>query len=94
MKSATWYVSFELPKALKQPGRRITRATETFLSESEAKEFARAKYAAGLKINAGTINPHMPKRAIAWIDVHRWLEEMPEQQEPAGKTPATEHSKT
>jgi hypothetical protein len=94
MKSATWYVSFELPKALKQPGRRITRATETFLSESEAKEFARAKYAAGLKINAGTINPHMPKRAIAWIDVHRWLEEMPEQQEPAGKTPATEPSKT
>jgi hypothetical protein len=36
----------------------------------------------------------MPKRAIAWIDVHRWLEEMPEQQEPAGKTPATEPSKT
>ena len=53
----TWYVSFEVPKALKRPGRRIPRATETFQSESEAKEFARVKYAAGLKINAGTINP-------------------------------------
>jgi hypothetical protein len=60
----TWYVSFEVPKALKRPGRRTPRATETFESESEAKEFARSKYAAGLKINAGTINPHMPKRAI------------------------------
>ena len=73
----TWYVSFEVPKALKRPGRRFPRATETFQSETEAKEFARAKYAAGLKINAGTINPEMPKRAIAWSDVHRWLEDIP-----------------
>jgi hypothetical protein len=64
--NSTWYVSFELPKALRRPGRRIPRATETFQSESEAKEFARVKYAAGLKINADTINPHVPKRAIAW----------------------------
>jgi hypothetical protein len=89
----TWYVSFEVPKALKRPGRRIPRATETFQSESEAKEFARAKYAAGLKINAGTINPHVPKRAIAWTDVHHWLNDMPEQEEPAGNTPMTKSSK-
>jgi hypothetical protein len=48
----TWYVAFEVPKALKPRGRRIPRATETFESELEAKEFARAKYAAGLKLNA------------------------------------------
>jgi hypothetical protein len=88
-----WYVSFEVPKALKRPGRRIPRATETFYSEAEAKEFACAKYAAGLKINAGTINPEMPKRAIAWSDVHRWLEDTPEEEEPADKTLLTELSK-
>jgi hypothetical protein len=87
--NSTWYVSFEVPKALKRPGRRIPRATETFQSESEAKEFARAKYAAGLKINAGTIIPHTPKRAIAWTDVHRWLDDMPEQKQPAGNTLVT-----
>jgi hypothetical protein len=89
--NSTWYVSFEVPKALKRLGRRIPRATETFQSESEAKEFARVKYAAGLKINAGTINPHVPKRAIAWTDVHRWLGDMPEQEEElAGNTRPTE----
>jgi hypothetical protein len=87
--NSTWYVSFEVPKALKRLGRRIPRATETSQSESEAKEFARVKYAAGLKINAGTINPHVPKRAIAWTDVHRWLDDMPEQEEePLTPSPA------
>ncbi|MGB8608433.1 hypothetical protein [Bradyrhizobium sp.] len=76
----TWYVAFEVPKPLKPRGRRVPRATETFESELEAKEFARAKYAAGLKLNAGTINPHSPKRAIAWTDIHRWIEEMSEQE--------------
>ena len=71
----SWYVAFEVPKNMKQRGRRIPRATETFPNESEAKEFARIKYAAGLKINAGTINPHLPKRAIAWNEIHRWFEE-------------------
>jgi hypothetical protein len=42
MKS-TWYVSFEVPKIRKRPGTRISRTTETFQTESEAKEFARAK---------------------------------------------------
>ena len=89
--NSTWYVSFEVPKALKRLGRQIPRATETFQSESEGKELARVKYATGLKINAGTINPHEPKRAIAWTDVHRWLDDMPEQEkEPAGNTPVAE----
>src|SRR5271169_1478356 len=76
----SWYVTFEVPKTMKQRGRRIPRATRRFQNESEAKEFARSKYAAGLKINAGTINPHSPKRAIAWTDIHRWLDEMPEEE--------------
>jgi hypothetical protein len=80
-----WYVTFEVPKTMKQRGRRVPRATKTFQNESEAKEFARTKYAAGLKINAGTINPHLPKRAIAWTEIHSWFEE-PREQETAADT--------
>jgi hypothetical protein len=37
------------------------------------------------------INPHVPKRAIARTDVHRWLDDVPEQEEePAGNSPLTE----
>jgi hypothetical protein len=79
MKS-TWYVAFELPKGVKQPGRRTLRETKTFENEAAAKEFARIKYAAGLKANAGTINPHVPKRVIAWTEIHRWLDEGREQE--------------
>jgi hypothetical protein len=82
----TWYVAFEVPKAMNQRGRRVPRATETFKSESEAKEFARIKYAAGLKINTGTINPHLPKQAIAWTDIHHRIEEMSEQDTAASKS--------
>jgi hypothetical protein len=57
----TWYVSFGLP-----PGTRShTRATETFPNEQEAKKFARAKLAETPFVNAGTINPHLPKRTVA-----------------------------
>jgi hypothetical protein len=71
----TWYVSFEVPAAVNPSGRRVSRATETFQNEFEAREFARAKFAEGLNVNAGTINPHLPKRAIASSEIHRWLEE-------------------
>jgi hypothetical protein len=70
-----WYVAVEEPGTLTPPGRRTVRATKTFHSEEEAKEFARAKCAEGLKVNAGTINPHWPKRAIPSTEVFRWLEE-------------------
>jgi hypothetical protein len=71
----TWYVAFEVPTSMSPPGRRGPRATETFPNESEAREFARKKFAEGLNVNAGTINPHLPKRAIASTEIHRWLEE-------------------
>jgi hypothetical protein len=81
----SWYVTFEVPKTMKQRGRRIPRATKRFQNESDAKEFARIKYAAG-RINAGTINPHLPKRVIAWTEIHRWFEE-PREQETAADRP-------
>ena len=67
-----WYVSFELPRRGK---RSFARATETFPNEQEAKQFARAKLALTLNISAGTLNPHLPKRAIAPIEIPEWLEE-------------------
>jgi hypothetical protein len=70
----TWYVAYEVPKGVKHGGRRIPRATEMFEDESRAKEFARQKAAEGLLVNAGTLNPHLPKRAIASGDIQRWIE--------------------
>jgi hypothetical protein len=68
----SWYVSFRSP-----PGRKrsFARATETFANEREAKQFARAKLLDTLIINAGTLNPHLPKRAIAPVHVPEWVEE-------------------
>jgi hypothetical protein len=67
----TWYVSFELPR-----GKRAqTRATETFPNEREAKKFARAKLVDTQNVNAGTLNPHLPKRTIAPAQMLEWLEE-------------------
>ena len=69
----TWYVSFE-PK--ERVGKRSqARATETFRKEHDAKAFARAKVADGSNVNAGTINPHQPKRTITSTQVINWLEE-------------------
>jgi hypothetical protein len=70
----TWYVAYEVPKTVKRRGRRIPRATEMFEDEPHAKEFARQKTAEGLRVNAGTLNPHLPKRAIASSDIQRWIE--------------------
>jgi hypothetical protein len=67
-----WYVSFELPRKGK---RSFARATETFLNEREAKQFARAKLADTLNIRAGTLNPHLPKWTIATVQIPDWVEE-------------------
>ena len=70
----TWYVSFELPSEKRPPA----RATETFPNEREARKFARAKMAEALYVNAGTINPHLPKRTIASSQMLEWLQELDE----------------
>jgi hypothetical protein len=67
-----WYVSFELPPAVK---RGHGRATETFPNEREAKKFARAKLVETQNVSAGTLNPHLPKRTIASAHILEWLEE-------------------
>jgi hypothetical protein len=68
----TWYVSFELPSAVK---RGHGRATETFPNEREAKKFARAKLVDTINVSAGTLNPHLPKRTIASAQILEWLKE-------------------
>jgi hypothetical protein len=71
-----WYVSFDLPR-----GRRmLTRATETFPNEQEAKQFARAKVVDAPNVSAGTLNPHLPKRTIAAKQMLEWLEQADESQ--------------
>lgn len=70
----TWYVSFQ---SLEHVGgrSRILRTTETFRNEQEAKAFAKAKMAEGSNVNAGTLNPHLPKRTITSTQLLDWLEE-------------------
>jgi hypothetical protein len=70
----TWYVSFEFKERVL--GKRSqARVTETFWNEQEAKAFARARLAEGLNVNAGTLNPHLPKRTITSRQILDWLKE-------------------
>ena len=57
-----WYVTFEVRKRGILPKQRSPRETRTFVTEAEAKAFARSKLDEGLTVYAGTINPHTPKR--------------------------------
>ena len=72
---STWYVTFAMREAVKQYGRPLCRATKTFDTEAEAKNFARMKVDEELIVSAGTINPHLPKQAIASSSIHLWLED-------------------
>jgi hypothetical protein len=59
-----------------RPGKRpFSRATETFRSELEAKEFAKQKLAESQNVSAGTLNPHLPKRVISSAQIIQWLGE-------------------
>jgi hypothetical protein len=69
----TWYVSFwSNERAGKRPQPRVT---EVFQNEQDAKAFARAKLAGGSNVNAGTLNPHLPKRTITSMQILDWLNE-------------------
>jgi hypothetical protein len=70
----TWYVSFEVPKRGTLVRRRSPRSTKTFETETDAKNFARMKFNDGLIITAGTIIPHLPRRAIASGSIPSWLD--------------------
>jgi hypothetical protein len=72
--SHSWYVTFEvLPKSGTLVRRRSPRLTKTFETEADAREFARTKFEEGLIVTAGTINPHLPRRAIPSADIPGWL---------------------
>jgi hypothetical protein len=69
----TWYVSIHLPEHQKTG--HYSRRSETFVSESEAKQFAATKVVAGTEISAGTLNPVTPKRIIRPSEIEKWLSE-------------------
>ena len=80
MKKHTWYVTFEIPWRGTAVRSRRSRSTQTFETETEAKDFARAKFAEGLVVTAGTIIPQLPRRAIPSGSIPSWLQEGQEQQ--------------
>jgi hypothetical protein len=67
-----WYVSYTV-KSDRIP-RRSARMTRTFDTEEHAKLFAREIATHSLRLTAGTINPHLPKKVIAATDVAHWME--------------------
>jgi hypothetical protein len=69
----SWYVTFEVQKRGLSAKRRSPRATRTFETEEEAKDFARARFNEGLIVHAGTINPHLPRRTIPSSHIPSWL---------------------
>ena len=70
----TWYVSFE-SKERPSDKYRPPRTADTFQTEQEAKAFAGARLADSSNINAGTINPPLPKRTISSGQLLYWLDE-------------------
>jgi hypothetical protein len=69
-----WYVSFEMPRAPTGEKRPYLRKTRTFQSEIEAKNFAREKLQDSPAVNAGTLNPFLPKQVITSAQIYEWLE--------------------
>jgi hypothetical protein len=69
----TWYVSTRVP--LPEKTVHYSRRSQTFASESAAKEFAAGKIAEGLEVSAGTLNPVSPKRVIGPSEIEQWLAE-------------------
>ena len=72
-----WFVSVEAPKQVSRlKPRPPVRHTKTFPTESEAKQFARAILADGMKLMAGTLQPHQPaRRIIGPSEINQWIEE-------------------
>ena len=68
---AIWYVSF----AMRNPDaghHRFARQTRTFMTEQDAKAFARTLLDQTQDVSAGTINPHIPRRVIAPAAITAW----------------------
>ena len=67
-----WFVSYRHKSRPARSGH--ARMTETFETEAEARAFARTLLE-GIDINAGTINPHLPKKFFGSAKIKEWLEE-------------------
>jgi hypothetical protein len=71
----TWYVAFGPSRGDADSTKAAAgRATRTFKSEVDAKLFAMQILAKGWTANAGTLNPHQPKRVIGAAEVERWAD--------------------
>jgi hypothetical protein len=81
-----WYVAFGPDRTLKSDDRAtgVVRSTRTFKSETEAKLFALQILAKGWSANAGTLNPHQPKRTIAASQIEHWAAEINDAKRNAG----------
>jgi hypothetical protein len=77
-----WFVSYRRGSRPVRSGH--ARTTDNFESEAEAKSFARTLPAQGSDPNAGTINPHMPKRFFGSAKIKDWLAEPAEDATCAG----------
>jgi hypothetical protein len=77
-----WYVTFEVPRSGTLEKRRHPHLSRTFETEAEARDFARTKFHNGLIVTAGTINPHLPRRAIPSEEIPAWIESAPTPEEP------------
>jgi hypothetical protein len=71
--SNIWYVSIHLPHQEKTG--HYSRRSQTFTTESDAKQFAAARIAEGIGVSAGTINPVVPKRLVGPAELKQWLSE-------------------
>jgi hypothetical protein len=89
-----WYVSFEIPRAPIGEKLPYSRKTITFQSEIEAKKFAKEKLQISQSVNAGTLNPFLPKRVINSAQIYEWLEaplsreseDLPHNEQPSVRT--------
>ena len=70
----TWYVAFGPDKTIKSDDRAtvVVRSTRTFKTETDARLFTIQILAKGWSANAGTLNPHQPKRTIAASQIEDW----------------------
>src|SRR5882757_1275146 len=70
----TWYVAFGPDQTIKSDDRATgaVRSTRTFKTETDARLFTIQILAKGWSANAGTLNPHQPKRTIAASQIEDW----------------------
>ena len=69
----TWYVATNIPNEEKTG--HYSRRSNSFASESAAKQFAAAKVAEGVEVSAGTLNPVLPRRIVGPSEIAKWLSE-------------------